>query len=68
MNRSIKLVLKRAVIDILIILGAFTVQTCVFPLLPMFSSVPNLLLILTFSFGFIPIIRFLRILFSDFLL
>ena len=53
MNRSIKLVLKRAVIDILIILGAFTVQTCVFPLLPMFSSVPNLLLILTFSFGFI---------------
>ncbi|MGI6079998.1 MAG: rod shape-determining protein MreD [Candidatus Avilachnospira sp.] len=53
MNRHIKLLLQRALINILILLGAFTVQTCVFPLLPMFSAVPNLLLILTFSFGFI---------------
>lgn len=29
------------------------IQTSVFPLLPFLSSVPNLLLILTFSFGFI---------------
>ena len=37
----------------IIILLAFLVQTSVFSVLPFFYSVPNLLLILTFSFGFI---------------
>ena len=32
---------------------AFTIQNGVFPLLPFLSASPNLLLILTFSFGFI---------------
>lgn len=32
---------------------AFTIQSCIFPLLPFMSASPNLLLILTFSFGFI---------------
>ena len=32
---------------------AFTIQSGVFPLLPFLASTPNLLLILTFSFGFI---------------
>ena len=53
MNRQIKIIAKRALINLLILLAAFTIQTCVFPLLPVFSAVPNLLLILTFSFGFI---------------
>jgi rod shape-determining protein MreD len=34
------------------ILLAFTIQNCIFPLLPFLSASPNLLLILTFSFGF----------------
>ena len=37
----------------LIILLAFLLQTGIFSMLPFFYSVPNLLLILTFSFGFI---------------
>lgn len=40
-------------IDALLILLCFCIQTSVFPLIPLFASVPNLLLILTFSFGFI---------------
>ena len=32
---------------------AFTIQSGIFPLLPFFAATPNLLLILTFSFGFI---------------
>lgn len=44
--------LKRILINILFILLAFTIQNCVFPLLPFLAATPNLLLILTFSFGF----------------
>ena len=44
---------KQVLINILFIVLAFTVQNCVFPLLPFLSATPNLLLILTFSFGFI---------------
>ena len=45
--------LKQVLINMLFIVLAFTVQNCVFPLLPFLWAVPNLLLILTFSFGFI---------------
>lgn len=45
--------LRRALLYALLILFCFCVQTCVFPLIPLFASAPNLLLILTFSFGFI---------------
>ena len=49
MNR----LLKNIAVNLLLILLAFTVQTCVFPLFPFLSAYPNLLLILIFSFGFI---------------
>lgn len=45
--------MKRALINVVLIILAFTIQNCVFPLLPFLSAAPNLLLILTFSFGFI---------------
>lgn len=45
--------MKRIVCNILLMVLAFTIQNCVFPLLPFLSATPNLLLILTFSFGFI---------------
>lgn len=45
--------LKQMMINVLFILLAFTIQNCVFPLLPFLAATPNLLLILTFSFGFI---------------
>lgn len=45
--------LKRAVINLILMITAFTIQNCIFPLLPFLSASPNLLLILTFSFGFI---------------
>lgn len=45
--------LKQVLINMMFIVLAFTVQNCVFPLLPFLWAVPNLLLILTFSFGFI---------------
>ena len=48
-----KTVLKHVIMFSAVILLAFTIQTCIFPLIPVFSSVPNLLLVLTFSFGFI---------------
>ena len=44
--------MKKAIMNCLLILTAFTIQNCVFPLLPFLSASPNLLLILTFSFGF----------------
>ena len=49
MNNS----LKRIGINLLLIVLAFIVQTCVFPLIPFLAVYPNLLLILIFSFGFI---------------
>lgn len=45
--------MARALINLALIIGAFTIQNCVFPLIPFLSASPNLLLILTFSFGFI---------------
>lgn len=44
--------MKRALINLALIIMAFTIQNCIFPLLPFLSAAPNLLLILTFSFGF----------------
>ena len=45
--------MKRIVLNLLLMVLAFTIQTCVFPLIPFLAASPNLLLILTFSFGFI---------------
>lgn len=53
MNVNLAARLKQILINILLILLAFTIQNCVFPLLPFLAVTPNLLLILTFSFGFI---------------
>ena len=44
--------MRRALVNLTLILAAFTIQNCVFPLIPVLVSTPNLLLILTFSFGF----------------
>lgn len=49
MNNNI----KRIVINLILIVLAFVVQTCVFPLIPFLAVYPNLMLILIFSFGFI---------------
>lgn len=49
MNNNI----KRIALNLIMIVLAFTVQTCVFPLIPYLAVYPNLLLILIFSFGFI---------------
>lgn len=43
--------LSRILIHILIIFVAFFIQTSIFPLIPFFSSSPNFLLIITFSYG-----------------
>ncbi len=45
--------LKQIIINLCLIILAYTVQTCVFPLMPFLSVYPNLMLILIFSFGFI---------------
>lgn len=45
--------MKRIAINVLLMILAFTIQNCIFPLLPFLAAAPNLLLILTFSFGFI---------------
>lgn len=45
--------MKRILFNVLLIILAFTIQNCIFPMLPFLSAAPNLLLILTFSFGFI---------------
>lgn len=45
--------MKRIILNVLLMLLAFTIQNGVFPLLPFLAASPNLLLILTFSFGFI---------------
>ena len=41
----------RIIIHVLIIFLAFFLQTSVFPLIPFFTSSPNFLLIITFSYG-----------------
>ncbi len=45
--------MKIHIINILIIILAFTIQSCIFPLIPVLAATPNLLLIVTFSLGFI---------------
>lgn len=45
--------MKQKLLNILLIVLAFTVQNCVFPHISFLSASPNLLLILTFSIGFI---------------
>ncbi len=45
--------MKRIAINVLLMILAFTIQNCIFPLLPFLSAAPNLLLIMTFSLGFI---------------
>ena len=42
---------SKAIIHILIIFFAFFIQTSIFPLIPFLSCSPNLLLIITFSYG-----------------
>lgn len=44
--------MKRVIINLALIIIAFTIQNSIFPLIPFLSASPNLLLILTFSFGF----------------
>jgi len=46
-------IIKRILINILLLTGAFLLQTSVFPFIPIFSSSPNLLVIIVFSMGFI---------------
>lgn len=43
--------LSKILVHVLIIFFAFFVQTSIFPLIPFFASSPNLLLIITFSYG-----------------
>ena len=45
--------MKRALLNLVLIIIAFAVQNSIFPQMPFLSAAPNLLLILTFSFGFI---------------
>lgn len=45
--------MKQTVLNLFFMVLAFTVQNCIFPLVPYLSSAPNLLLILVFTFGFI---------------
>lgn len=52
MSLRLRKALKRLLFYAVLILSTFAIQTGVFPLLPFLSSTPNLLLILTFSLGF----------------
>jgi len=45
--------MKRIALNVLFIILAFTIQKCIFPLIPFLSAAPNLLLIFVFTFGFI---------------
>ncbi|MFR5601476.1 MAG: rod shape-determining protein MreD [Lachnospiraceae bacterium] len=45
--------MKRILINLALLIAAFTIQSCIFPLMPFISASPNLLLIITFSIGFI---------------
>ncbi len=53
MNVNTNAKIKQFLLNVVLIVLAFTIQNCVFPLLPFLAATPNLLLILTFSFGFI---------------
>lgn len=45
--------MKRIALNVFFIILAFTIQKCIFPLIPFLSATPNLLLIFVFTFGFI---------------
>lgn len=45
--------IKKIVLNLAFIVIAFVIQSSIFPLIPVLAASPNLLLILTFSFGFI---------------
>lgn len=46
-------IIKRILINMLLLTAAYLLQTSVFPFIPLFASAPNLLIILVFSMGFI---------------
>ena len=48
----VRTIVKRIVIYFLLIMFAFLLQTCFFPMLKFLAAAPNLLLIITFSYGF----------------
>lgn len=45
--------IKRVILNIALIICAFAIQTSILPQIPFLAATPNLLLILTFSLGFI---------------
>lgn len=44
--------MRRIIVNIAVIIFAFAVQVCIFPFIPFLSASPNLLIILTFTYGF----------------
>ena len=48
-----KKIIKRVAIYFVFVMLAFLLQTCLFPMVPFLYAVPNFLLIITFSYGFI---------------
>ena len=48
-----KNIIKRCLIVFCIILALFLIQTAVLPRIPYLITVPNLMLIVTFAFGFL---------------
>lgn len=46
-------IINRILINAVLLIAAFLLQTSVFPFIPLFSTAPNLLVILVFSIGFI---------------
>ncbi len=47
------ILIKRIVVYFILVLAAFLMQTCVFPVLDFLYATPNLILIITFSYGYI---------------
>ncbi len=45
--------MRRLAANIAFLILAFAVQNCIFPFIPFLSAAPNLVLIMTFSYGFI---------------
>ena len=44
--------MRRIVVNIAFIIFAFSLQICIFPFIPFLYAAPNLLIILTFTYGF----------------
>lgn len=45
--------MKRKIANIVVIILAFAIQNCIFPFIPFLAASPNLMIILTFTFGFV---------------